>query len=69
MQKKPSSPLGERSGGLLMLLFAIAISLTALFLPPPGVIDPSVLWIVAQALLFTASVLGIDSFSKKNKDE
>lgn len=37
----------------------------ALLMPPPGVIDPSVLWVVAQALLFAASVLGIDSYINK----
>ena len=47
---------------MLMLLFAIIISFVALLLPPQGVIDPSVLWVVAQALLFAASVLGIDSY-------
>ena len=62
MQHKQFSPLGERSGGLLMLLFSIAISFMALLMPPPGVIDPSVLWVVAQALLFAASVLGLDSY-------
>ncbi len=46
----------------MMLLFSIGISILALVMPPPGVIDPSVLWVVAQALLFAASVLGIDSY-------
>ncbi len=45
-----------------MLFFAMLISFAALLIPPPGVIDPSVLWVVAQALLFAASVLGLDSY-------
>ena len=65
MKNIPTSPLrgGLRgASALLMLLFSIGISILALLLPPQGVIDPSVLWVVAQALLFAASVLGIDSY-------
>ena len=51
-----------------MLLFAIVISFIALFMPPPGIIDASVLWIVAQALLFAASVLGLDSFQRRERN-
>jgi len=54
---------------MLMLLFSFSISFVALLMPPPGVIDPSVLWVVAQALLFSASVLGLDSFVQKMKDQ
>ena len=53
------------ASALLMLFFAIIISFVALLLPPQGIIDPSVLWIVAQALLFAASVFGLDAFIRK----
>lgn len=70
MKNESSSQTSPLWGGLrgasalLMLLFSIAISILALLMPPPGVIDPSVLWIVAQALLFAASVLGLDTFAR-----
>ena len=72
MQKKSSSPLcgGLRgASAILMLLFSIAISFVALFTPPPGVIDPSVLWLVAQALLFAASAFGLDAFIRQMTDK
>lgn len=39
---------------------SIVIGFIALFLPPTGVIDSSVLWFVAQLLCFTAGLLGIN---------
>ena len=39
---------------------AIIIGFIALFIPPQGEIDSSVLCFVAQLLLFTSSILGID---------
>lgn len=51
-------PLGGGWVGLL-LLWAIIISFYALYLPPPGEIDSSVLILVAQILIFIASVFGI----------
>ena len=47
---------------------AIVIGFIALFLPPQGVIDSSVLWFIAQLLVFTANIFGfnLDVF-KSNK--
>ena len=48
---------------------------TALFIPPTGIIDHSVLWWVAQLLCFTSAMLGVDFDinhhynSKHNDDE
>lgn len=39
---------------------SIVVGFFAMFLPPEGVIDNSVLWFVAQLLLFTSSILGIN---------
>lgn len=39
---------------------AIVIGFIALFIPPQGIIDSSVLWFSAQLLLFTSSILGLD---------
>lgn len=50
---------------------AIVIGFIAIFLPPQGVIDASILWFTAQLLVFTSGFLGvnlsIDSFNKKIK--
>ena len=39
---------------------AIIIGFIALFIPPEGVIDASVLWFTAQLLVFTSGILGIN---------
>lgn len=39
---------------------AIVIGFIALFLPPQGLIDSSVLWWTSQLLVFTSGMLGID---------
>ena len=39
---------------------AIIIGVIALFLPPEGVIDDSVLWFTAQLLVFTANIFGFN---------
>ena len=45
---------------VISFICAIVIGFWAMFLPPPGVIDSSVLWFVAQLLVFTSTILGID---------
>ena len=48
---------------------AIVIGFVALFLPPKGVIDSSVLWFIAQLLVFTSNILGFDfNVFKSDKD-
>lgn len=39
---------------------AVIIGFCALWIPPMGVIDPSVLWFTAQLLCFVAGLLGIN---------
>lgn len=39
---------------------SIIVAFIALFLPPTGVIDTSVLWFTAQLLCFTSGMLGIN---------
>ena len=43
-------------------VWALLLSAVALFLPPQGEIDQSVLLLVAQLLLLTATLLGVDSY-------
>ena len=44
---------------VIAMLSAILISFIALFIPPHGIIDSSVLWFTAQLLVFTATLLGL----------
>ena len=39
---------------------AIVIGFIAMFIPPQGIIDSSVLWWTSQLLIFCATILGID---------
>lgn len=54
---------------IIAFLAAIVIGFIALFIPPTGIIDASVLWFTAQLLVFTSGLLkidiSIDSLKKK----
>ena len=54
---------------IVSFLAAIVIGFIAMFLPPSGVIDTSVLWFIAQLLVFTSNIFGfnLDVF-KPNAD-
>jgi hypothetical protein len=51
------------------LIASVVIGFIAIFIPPHGVIDSSVLWFTAQLLVFTSTLLGlsmnIDNLTKK----
>lgn len=60
--------------GLSAFVSSVIIGFIAIFMPPQGEIDNSVLWFTGQLLVFTASLLGVDlnigHFStKKDKNE
>lgn len=38
---------------------SIVAGFTAMFIPPHGIIDASVLWFTAQLLVFTSTLLGL----------
>lgn len=48
---------------LCSFVAAILFAATSLFLPPPGIIDPSVLILVAQLLVCCATFLGIKDYT------
>ena len=53
---------------MISFFAAIIIGVIALFLPPEGVIDDSVLWFTAQLLVFTANIFGFNfDVFKSNK--
>ena len=45
---------------IISFVFALVIGMIALFLPPEGAIDESVLWFTAQLLVFTANIFGFN---------
>ena len=49
---------------LAFISFVVAVILTfvSLFIPPPGEIDGSVLLVVAQFLILTTTLLGVDGY-------
>lgn len=44
----------------ISIIWAIALSVAALIIPPKGIIDPSVLILIAQILVLVASILGFN---------
>lgn len=40
----------------------------ALFLPPPGEIHSSVLYVFAQILIYAGSIFGIDAYVRKARE-
>ena len=42
------------------LIAAVLFAIAGFIVPPLGVINSSVLWVVAQFLTFTATILGLD---------
>ena len=49
----------KKIAAIISFLCSIIVGLIALYIPPQGVIHDSVLWWIAQLLIFTAHVLGI----------
>ncbi|MCR5313589.1 MAG: hypothetical protein K6E54_08130 [Bacteroidaceae bacterium] len=47
---------------VIMLGAGVALAFVSLFLPPPGVIHESVLYIFAQILIYAGSVFGLASY-------
>lgn len=45
---------------IFSFLLAVVIGFIAVFLPPTGVIDTSVLWFIAQLLVFTSNIFGFN---------
>lgn len=49
----------------IALISAVAIMFIAVYLEPKGIIDTSVLYVIAQLLVYSASMLGISSAIKE----
>ena len=50
----------KENSAIALLAFGILLAYISLFLPPPGVIDDSVLYIFAQILIYVGSIFGIE---------
>ena len=48
-----------------LLTAGVAMAFIALFLPPPGEIHDSVLYVFAQILIYSGTVFGLDSYFTK----
>ena len=58
----------KRSIALLSFCSAVAFAAAGLYLPPMGVIDSTVLMLVAQLLVLCATLLGVDGYYEKMKE-
>ncbi|MCQ2238552.1 MAG: hypothetical protein MJZ73_04900 [Bacteroidaceae bacterium] len=47
---------------VMLLASGILLAYISLFLPPPGEIDDSVLYIFAQILIYAGSIFGIEQY-------
>lgn len=45
---------------IIAFISAVVIGFIALFIPPQGIIDASVLWFTAQLLVFVSGLLGFN---------
>lgn len=50
----------KKTIAVLSFISAIIIGFIALYLPPTGIIDTSVLWFIAQLLVFTSNIFGFN---------
>ena len=59
----------KRIVAIVSFISAIVIGFIAMFLPPSGIIDTSVLWFIAQLLVFTSNIFGFNfNVLKPNED-
>ena len=49
--------------GLLTLIAGVVLAFIAIFIPPAGVIEGSVLTVIAEFLTFAGSAMGIGSYT------
>jgi len=54
---------------IILLTAGVVMAFIALFLPPPGEISDSVLWLFAQILIYAGSIFGIEAYIKKLMDK
>lgn len=65
MKPQKSPYLYRDLTAIVLLIAGIVMAFIALFLPPPGEIHESVLFIFAQILIYAGSIFGIDAYIRK----
>jgi len=65
MKPQKSPYLYRDLTAIVLLVAGITMAFIALFLPPPGEIHESVLFIFAQILIYAGSIFGIDAYIRK----
>ena len=54
---------------IMMLIFGAGLTIAGFIVPPVGTISDSVLWVLAQSLIYAGSALGINVYiQSKFKD-
>lgn len=53
---------------ILSWVSAVAFAIAGILMPPVGEIDESVLMLIAQLLLFCATLMGVDSYFDKMRE-
>lgn len=66
METKKRSVLLREVSAYVLLVAGVVMAFIALFLPPPGEIHESVLFIFAQILIYAGSIFGIDAYIRKS---
>ena len=66
MKPQKSPYLYRDLTAIVLLIAGIVMAFIALFLPPPGEIHESVLFIFAQILIYAGSIFGIDAYIRKS---
>ncbi len=62
-------PSFKEWSAIILLIAGVVMAFIALFLPPPGKIDDSVLYLFAQILIYAGSIFGIDVYVKRQINE
>lgn len=50
------------ASAVFMLIFGSVLCVLSLYIPPKGVIDGSVLWVLGQCIIFAASIYGVKQY-------
>ncbi|MCQ2345083.1 MAG: hypothetical protein MJ002_09300 [Paludibacteraceae bacterium] len=58
--KKTSREIVQLIAALFIALFGLALIAVAFYVPPKGVIDPTVLTAFGEILTFSGAILGLD---------
>lgn len=67
--KKKHKDLIAMISALVLLAFAIGLSIAGFIVDPLGIIDNSILWIFGQCCLYAGSIFGIGLYVKGKMEE